>query len=442
MSSQETIQETIQEKTHAMPQIAVTVPKKKNRLLLILLPILIVLGGAGSIAYWLHARQYEDTDDAFIDGEIVQISSKVPGIIQSVEVVDNQDIATGTVLVRIDPRDFQAKLDQATATLKAARAKHEAAKASVELTKANTKAALEQAEAAVQQATAAVQSSKAQLDSSQADIAAARAEATRRQADLKRYKSLDPRAVSQQQLDTAQAAADAAEANLVAVRKRAAAAESTVAEARAKNAYAEGLLAAARTGPQQIAAAAAQASNAEAAVEQAQAAEDEAKLNLSYTVIKAPADGRVTRRLARTGQYLQAGQTVLALVQRDVWVTANFKENQIAHMRKGQEVEVKIDAYPGQAFRGKIDSIQAGSGASFSMLPPENATGNYVKVVQRMPVKIVFEGDPASQWLLAPGMSVSPVVHVDVDGHARPSPIEHSPVPVAVASPKAVSPPQ
>ncbi len=285
----------------------------------------------------------------------------------------------------------------------------------------------------MQQAKAAIEASRSQVASAQANVTAAEAEATRRQADLKRYKALDLRAVSQQQLDAAQAAADAAEANLAAARKQAAAAESAVVEAQAKEAYAEGMLAAAKTGPQQVAAAAAQAKNAQAAVDQAKAALDEAELNLSYTTIVAPVGGRVTRRTARPGQYVQVGQAVLALVPPEVWVTANFKENQITHMSQGQDVEIRVDAYPDQVFHGKVDSIQAGSGARFSMLPPENATGNYVKVVQRVPVKIVFDAEASRQWLLAPGMSVVPRVYVGVGGQQHPLPIAPASAPAATA---------
>jgi membrane fusion protein (multidrug efflux system) len=397
----------------------------KNPVLLVLLAILIIGGGLGGWAYWQHVRQYEDSDDAFIDGEIVQVGARVAGIIQDVEVKDNQDIATGTVLVKIDPRDYQAKLNEAKAELEAAQARLEVARTNVDLAGANTEAVLAEAQAGVAQAKAAIQSSKSQLASAQADVTAAEAEATRRQADLQRYKSLDLRAVSRQQLDAAQAAADSTQANLAAVRKRASAAESAVTEVQAKQAYAEGVLAAAKTGPQQVASTVAQAKTTQAAVNQAKAAVDEAELNLSYTTISAPVAGRVTRRTARPGQYLQVGQTVLALVQPDVWVTANFKESQLAHMSRGQDVEIAVDAYPGQTFHGQVDSIQAGSGARFSLLPPENATGNYVKVVQRVPVKIVLDPEVTRKWLLAPGMSVVPKVHVDIGGQQRPLPITY-----------------
>jgi membrane fusion protein (multidrug efflux system) len=177
-------------------------------------------------------------------------------------------------------------------------------------------------------------------------------------------------------------------------------------------AQAQGVLKAAQTGRQQVTAAESQARTARAAVDQARAEVDAQELALSYTSIRAPIAGRVTRKSVQPGQYVQVGQSLLAVVPQDVWVVANFKETQLTRMRAGQEVEVEVDAYPGREFRGRVDSIQAGTGARFSLLPPENATGNYVKVVQRVPVKIVFEGDSDAQRLLAPGMSVVPRVRV------------------------------
>ena len=411
-------------------------PLHKRILFRVVFAVMILGGIVGGTAYWLHVRQYEDTDDAFVDGEIVQISAKVSGIIQNVDVQDNQDVAAGTVLVRIDPRDLQAILNEAKASLEAAQAKLDVAKTNVDLTGANTEATLAEAQAGGEQANAAIESSKSQLASAQADVLAAEAESVHRQADLKRYKSLDQRAVSQQQLDAAQAAADAAEANLTAVRKRVSTAEASVTEAQAKGAHALGVLAAAKTGPQQVAVAQAQVKNAQAAVDEAKAVVDAAELNLSYTTIRAPISGRVTRRTAREGQYVQVGQIAMALVRSDVWVTANFKETQIAHMYQGQDVDIEVDVYPGRIFHGRVDSIQAGTGARFSMLPPENATGNFVKVVQRMPVKILFDPDAAHQWLLAPGMSVIPKVRVGSGDLQRPLPI----VPPAVRGTASTNP--
>jgi len=390
---------------------AVRKPIYRRPIGLVLL-LLVLLGGLGGTAFWLYARQWEETDDAFIDGDVMPIGTKVAGIIQAVDVLDNQTVNAGDVLAEIDPRDIQARLAQAKASLEAARADAEAAKTNVELTRATTAATLSQAQAGIASANAAVDTAQAQVASAEADVTSAQAEATRREADEARYTSLDPRGVSQAQLDAARAAADAARAQLLASKKRVTAANAEVSEAKAKVAAAQGVLAAAQTAEQQIAAAQAKTRFADAQVGEAQAQLDAATLNLSYTTIKAPVAGRITRKNIEPGQYLQVGQTLLAIVPENYWVTANFKETQLTHMRVGQPVDIVVDAFPDRDFHGKIESIQAGTGARFSLLPPENATGNYVKVVQRVPVKIMFDSANQDLQLLGLGMSVVPQVRV------------------------------
>jgi membrane fusion protein (multidrug efflux system) len=379
----------------------------------------VLLGGTGGTGYWLYARQWEDTDDAFIDGNIYPVGTKVAGAVGSVRVDDNQMVNAGDVLAQIDARDIQAAVAQAQATLDAARAGAEAAQTNVDLTRANTAAMLTQAQAGVEQAMAGVDTAQSQLASAQADVASAQAQDTRSEADQKRYTSLDPRAVTGAQLDSVRAAADAAAAELLAANKRVAAAKSGVNEATAKVASAQGILAAAKTAEQQVAAAQAKARYAQAQVEQAQAQLDAATLNLSYTTIKAPVAGRVTRKNVQKGQYLQVGQTLLAIVPQDFWVTANFKETQLTYMRVGQSVDIHVDLFPDRIFHGRIDSFQAGTGARFSLLPAENATGNYVKVVQRVPVKITFDPGEEATEVLGLGMSVVPEVRVTADPQAN-----------------------
>jgi membrane fusion protein (multidrug efflux system) len=378
---------------------------------LVILALLLVGGIAGG-AYWLYARQWEETDDAFIDGKIYPVSPKVAGAVQTVRINDNQWVNAGDTLVEIDPRDIAARVSQAQAALDAARAEADAAQSNVELTRANTAAALTQGQAGVESATAAVDTAKSQLASAQADVTSAQAEATHREADEKRFSALDSRGVSQVQLDATRAAANAARAQLLAANKRVAAAQAGVTEAQAKVAAAKGVLAAAQTAQQQIATAEAKLHFSQARVGEAQAQLDAAKLDLSYTSIKAPVAGRVTRKNVQPGQYLQVGQTLLAIVPTDFWVTANFKETQLTQMRIGQPVEITVDAFPDRVLHGHIDSMQAGTGARFSMLPPENATGNYVKVVQRVPVKIVFDDDQQARQFLRLGMSVTPEVRL------------------------------
>lgn len=404
--------------------------------------------------YWLYARSHESTDDAFIAGEIVQISPKVSGYVAKVYVTDNQQVKEGDLIAELDARDYEARLAQARAALERGEAQQRQAQTSVALTRANTRAALQQASAQVRQArsgaaaaqataaaessrvtqaAAAVNAAQAAVAQARAQVASAEAEAARASADVQRYQQLYERdEISRQRLDQAIAAAATARAQLAAARQRVTAAEAQVTEARASQATASetarraqaqtggaqaqisealGKLEQARTAPQQVAASQAQAQTAGATLEELRAQVRQAELQLSYTKIYAPSAGRVTRKSVEEGALVQPGQPLLALVTGDLWVTANFKESQIGQIRPGQPVEIRVDAYPDKVFKGHVDSIQAGSGAAFSLLPPENATGNYVKVVQRVPVKIVFdERDP--KYLLGPGMSVEPEVKV------------------------------
>jgi membrane fusion protein, multidrug efflux system len=430
-------------------------PFYRRPLVIVIGAILLLVSLIYGLRYYAYSRSHESTDDAFVDGDIVQISPKAQGHVLRVHVSDNQQVKKGDLLVEIDPSDFQARLDQARATLQEAEARQNAANQSVVLTRANTRAATQQAAAGVQAARAGVRGAEAQVTSAQgrlgqsraavttaqanvrqaqAQIAAAQAEATRANTDLARYQLLYERdEVSRQQLDQATAAARTANANLEAARTRTAAAEAQVAEAQsaeraalgtvqqaqsqvggsqAQVGEASGRLAAANTAPEQVAVSQAQVQTATATIEQARAAVAQAELNLSYTKVYAPEDGTVTRKSVEEGQLVQVGQPLMALVTGDIWVTANFKETQLNQIQPGQPVEVTVDAYPGKTFRAHVDSIQSGTGARFSTLPPENATGNYVKVVQRVPVKIVFDEQPDPRHVLGPGMSVVPEVKV------------------------------
>jgi membrane fusion protein (multidrug efflux system) len=417
--------------TQTGPETTEEKPALSKRLGLILFAILVLLLAIGGFFWYLHARQYETTDDAFIEGTVVPVSAKVAGRLDKVLVDDNQEVAAGQLLVTIDPRDFEARVQQARAAYEAALARVDVATTNVQFTRANTDAITAQAQASVQAAQAVVVARTSKLESAKADVAAAESEFQRRSADLKRYESLDRRIVTQQQLDAARSAADAAQASLTAVKKGVSTAEADVQEAQGKVSQAQAVLQAAATAPQQIASAEAQAKSAQAAVEQAKAALAAAELDLSYTQITAPTAGRVARKSVQPGQYMQIGQSMLAIVEPDVYVTANFKETQLTHMRTGQEVAIRVDAYPGKEFKGRIQSIQAGTGSRFSLLPPENATGNYVKVVQRIPVKILFDqagtgaGTSAERndFLLAPGMSVEPEVFIGTDQSIHPAAI-------------------
>jgi membrane fusion protein, multidrug efflux system len=313
--------------------------------------------------YWLHLRQYESTDDAFIQGHIIQLSPKVAAQVTRVLIDDNQEVNQGDVLIELDPRDFAVAVQQAQANEAAARGR------------------LQQAQAQLTAAQAAVAQAHAQ-------VVVAEATAVNAQADLHRYQSVSANAVSRQQVDSAVAAARTANAQVDAARQQLAATHA------------------------QVAVATSQVATTAAEVEQAQAQVRQAQLNLSYTKIFAPAAGRVTQKTVEPGDYVQTGQALFALVPHDVWVVANFKETQLTAMRPGQPAQIVVDTYPHHPFKGHVESLQMGTGAAFSLLPPENATGNYVKVVQRVPVKIVFDEPPDTVHLLAPGMSVVPEVKI------------------------------
>jgi membrane fusion protein (multidrug efflux system) len=430
-------------------------PLYKRPVFLIIAAIVLIVAGIFVVRYWLYARSHESTDDAFIDGHIIQLSPKISGYVAKVHVKDNQEVKEGDLLVEIDPSDYETRLQQAQAALDAGQARLKEARTGVELTRANTKASMQQATATVQQARSGVASSRAaaaaersrinqagagvttaqaNVEQARSQVAAAEAEATRANADVERYQTLFSKdEISRQQLDQAVAAARTANAQVEAARGRVAAAEAQVSEARAAETTAAenarraqtqvggaqagvnealGRVAQANTAPQQVAVSQAQAETAGASIEQLRAAVEQAKLELSYTKIYAPESGRVTRKAIEEGVLVQVGQPLMAVVPGEVWVTANFKESQLGLVKPGQSVEIKVDAYPDKVFKAHVDSIQAGTGARFSLLPPENAAGNYVKVVQRVPVKIVFDEQPDPQHMLAPGMSVEPEVLV------------------------------
>jgi membrane fusion protein, multidrug efflux system len=430
-------------------------PLYKRGRVMLLIVLFLAIGLIFGVRYYVHASAHEATDDAFIEGHVVQISPKVTGHIQKVYISDNQHVKKGDLLAEIDPRDYEARLAQAQAILQAAISKQQAAQINVGLTSTTSGAGVQQASSGVEMARSGVDNARAQaaaarnrIDQSRAQVTTAEAnaaqaeaqvqvaeaEATRASQDQQRYEQLyKDNVVPRQQLDYAVAQAHSTAATLEAARKKAAAARAQITESRAavdaaqstlqqaeaqigtaqaQVGEASGRLSAANAAPQQVAASRAQAATAAADIEQAKAAVEQAQLNLSYTKIIAPEDGRVTKKAVEEGAFVQIGQALMAVVPDEVWVIANFKETQLTGMRPGQEVDIKVDAYSDKTFKGHVDSIQSGTGARFSMLPPENASGNYVKVVQRVPVKIVFDQQPDPQYPLGPGMSVEPEVKV------------------------------
>ena len=378
-------------------------------------------------AWWWLSQNKESTDDAQVDAHVTLIASRIGGTVLKVSVDDNQVVEAGTVLVEIDPRDYQVAVDKAKAELADAEATAIAAQSNVPITSTSTQSGVSTAQSSVDQAKSVIESAakevevaRARLTASQSRLREAEANATRSRRDVDRLKGLLAKdEVSQQQYDAAVAAADAQSAATDTARAQIAEAEAGVrmaesrqVQAQAGEQSARASLRNAQTGPEQVTAMRARASSAQARVEQAKATLAQAELNLQYAVIKAPARGVVSRKSVNPGQVIQAGQPLLSLVQTDeVWITANFKETQLNEMRPGQKVILTVDAYGGKQFQGKVDSIAAATGARFSLLPPENATGNFVKVVQRVPVKIVLDTGQDPDNLLRPGMSVSPTVY-------------------------------
>jgi membrane fusion protein (multidrug efflux system) len=368
---------------------------RRARRIVIVAGLVAVLAGVGA---WRHFAVRESTDDAQIDGHVNPVAARVGGTVLSVLVQDNQHVEKGAVLVRIDPRDYEVALARAQADLAENEASARAAHTTVPLT--STTASSQETAADSELAGAA-----ARLAAAQAQLREAEARERQTAQDLDRFRPLLAKdEISKQQFDSAATAADSARAGRDAAEAAVRGAEKAVEAARAR-------LAQAGTGREQVDIVSARAASAAAKVEMARAALEQARLNLSYTEVKAPVSGVVSRRTVEAGQVVQPGQPLLALVPLDdIWVTANFKESQLRSIRPGQPVEIAVDAYGGRTYRGRVESIAAATGARFSLLPPENATGNYVKVVQRIPVKIVLEQGQDKEHLLRPGMSVVPTV--------------------------------
>ncbi|MGC9972721.1 MAG: HlyD family secretion protein [Bryobacteraceae bacterium] len=386
----------------------------------------VILVAAAAYAVWSYYSTRESTDDAQIDGHINPISAKVGGTVLAVHVNDNQYVEAGALLVEIDARDYQVSLEHARADAEAARATARAAQTGVPITSTATASRLSAAQANVEAAQAGIAASRkevdaarAQLGSAQARLREVEARSTLAQQNLARMKQLVERdEIPRQQYDTAvseaqaaAAAVDAARAAVAQAEQGVPVAESHVAQAQAALAQTQAGVRGAQTGPEEIAVSRAQSGSAEAKAELNRTTVAQAELNLQYTRIMAPVSGVVSRKTVEVGQVIQPGQPLLAVVPlEDVWVTANFKETQLKQMRPGQPAAISVDAYGGREFRGHVDSMAAATGARFSVLPPENASGNYVKVVQRVPVKIVLERDQDPQHRLRPGMSVEATV--------------------------------
>ncbi|HEY0796433.1 MAG TPA: HlyD family secretion protein [Acidisarcina sp.] len=385
--------------------------KSRRRFLIIGVVAILVVGAA---LYWWHSTFYEDTDDAQVSGHLVQVSSRIVGPVIKVNVEENQMVKAGDVLAEIDPKDFQVVVEQDQASVQSAQANLASARTGVPITNINTGSNISAASSDVTGSEAQVGQSQRQLEAAQARLNVALANNNKAQLDLARYAPLVQKdVISKQQFDAAVATAESAKASVAEAQANIVAAQDAIRVSRAKVSQAQAQLRQTETAPQQIKAQQAKVDQAAAQVAQAQAALDQARLNLSYTKIVAPVAGIVTRKSLELGQNVSVGQNLMTLVSLDdIWITANFKETQLRHMRQGQAVEIAVDAY-GRKYDGKITQIGGATGSVLSLFPPENATGNYVKVVQRIPVRIdLTHPEQNNDHLLRPGLSVEPKVRV------------------------------
>jgi membrane fusion protein (multidrug efflux system) len=405
-------------------------PKRRPKgLILAGLGAAAVVGGGVGLHWWQYAAAHQETDDAYVTGNVHPVSSRINGTVSAVRVDDNQLVKSGQMLVQLDPRDYQVQVQQAEAALEAAQRQANADKANINLASGNALGNTQQARgnvssaaAAIATAEAAVKASQAGVSTAQAAVAQAEANLQKSQADYQRYSTLFAQGVvSRQQLDTARAAYYVNLAQKNSAVQGVAQAQANLAQAQENVTKARAQLAASQGGLQQAQATTIQTrvnrSKYEsdlAAVAQARANLNNAQLQLSYTNIIAPADGRVGRKTVQVGQRVQPGTPLLSVVDNQYWVVANFKETQLEKMHPGQVVEIKVDAFPHHPFVGRVDSFSPGSGATFALLPSDNATGNFTKIVQRIPVKIVFDSQSIKGYesRITPGMST--VISVDL----------------------------
>jgi membrane fusion protein (multidrug efflux system) len=372
----------------------------------------LVVALIASFFLWRYFSSYESTDDAQVDVHLYPVSSRVSGYVVKVNVGDNQYVAKGTVLVEIDPKDYQVALAQARANLANSEAIAESLNITIPITSVSTSSLLQSAASDVDSATAGIVSAEKQLAAAHAQMEQAEANDVKAQNDLHRYKLLvDKREVAEQIYDQALASAKASTAAVAAAHATVDAAQQAVQQAQARLTSSRASRVSAQTGPQQVLSTRARARAAIADVEQKRAALEQAELNLQYTKIVAPVSGEVNKTVV-AGMNIQPGEELLTVVPLDeVWITANFKETQLRSMRVGQKVTIHADS-SGRSYRGHVDSIAGATGPLFSLLPPENATGNYVKIVQRVPVKIALDGGENRDRQLRPGMNVVPDVNL------------------------------
>lgn len=383
---------------------------KRRRNVVIL--VIVVVAVFAAVLLWRYLGSYESTDDAQADVHLSPVSARVAGYVVRVNVNDNQWVEKGTVLVEIDPKDYEVALAQAQANLNNAEETAQSLNITIPITSVNTESQLKFSASGIEDADAGVVAAERQLTAAHSQVEAAEANDVRAQADLRRYKLLvDKREVAPQIYDQALATAKSSTATVEAARANESAAQQSVKQAQSHLAQADANHQYAETGPQQVSSTRAHVRALIADVEQKRALLEQAQLNLQYTKIVAPVSGEVNKTVV-VGMNVQDGQQLLTVVPLDeVWVTANFKETQLKHMQVGQKAEIHVDS-SGRTLKGHVDSIAGATGPLFSLLPPENATGNYVKIVQRIPVKIVLEPGENRDRVLRPGMNVVPDVYI------------------------------
>jgi membrane fusion protein (multidrug efflux system) len=386
-------------------------PKWRRKIILGVAAALVAVA-AFAVGYFVFAGS-ESTDDAQIDGYVNPISSRVAGYITKVYVDDNQYVKAGTLLAQIDPTDYEVALASAQATLANDQATADASQVNVPITSVNTVSQITSAQADVDNARAAISGSEKQLAAARAARLQAQANNAKAEDDVNRYKPLvEKQEIAEQLYVQAVQSANATAAAVEVAAANVQADQDAVTQTQGKLDQALAALESARTGPQQVRMQQSRAIAAAALADKSKRAVDQAQLNLNYTRIIAPVDGLVAKRSAQVGEYVSPGQQLLAIVPLDdIWVTANFKETQLKNVRPGESVEIYVDAY-GREYSGFVESIAGGTGAIFSLLPPENATGNYVKVVQRLPVRLRFNPGQDPDHRLRPGLSVEPKVDV------------------------------
>lgn len=383
--------------------------KIRRNILIAVAAIVVIVAG---LFLWRYLGSYESTDDAQVDAHLYPVSSRIAGYVTKVNVEDNQYVQKGAVLVEIDPRDYEVAVVQAKAALAGAEATAQSLNISVPITTISTSSQLKFANSGVEDAGAAIAGAETQVLAAKADLEAAEANDVKAQDDLRRYKALvDKKEIPQQTYDEALATAKSSTASVAAARAHEATAEQNVQQAKTRLAQSVANQQSAQTAPQQVSLSQARAHAAIADVQQKRAAIEQAELNLQYTQIVAPVSGEVNKTVV-VGLNVQPGQQLLTVVPlEDVWITANFKETQLRKMKVGQKADIHVDS-SGKTFRGHVDSISGATGPLFSLLPPENATGNYVKIVQRIPIKIVLEPGENQNRELRPGMNVVPDVYL------------------------------